>query len=60
MAHTQHNHPRTPSAQGGGGNRNDESTHAQAQNDPARGQGTKVTNSPRKRAPQAPAGKRHE
>ena len=59
MAHTQHNSPRTPSAQGGG-TRSNESSRPQAQADPGRGQGTKATDSPRKRAPQAQAGKPHE
>jgi hypothetical protein len=59
MAHTQRNQPRTPSAQGGS-NRPAEDRRPEAENDPARGQGNKVSNSPRKRAPQAAAGKRHE
>jgi hypothetical protein len=59
MAHTRRNQPRTPSAR----------TAAQpptgpqwpeAQDDPGRGQGTTVTRSPAKRAPQAKGGKRHE
>jgi hypothetical protein len=59
MAHTQRNRPRTPSAQSGGNDEN-ASPRKEAQSDPQRGQGNKVTNSPRKRAPQAQAGKRHE
>ena len=57
MAHTQHNQPRTPSAAHGGSKAE---TSRQSQDDPQRGQDTKITNSPRKRAPQAKAGKRHE
>lgn len=59
MAHTQHNQPRTPSA-GSGPNRSNESPTARGQEDPARGRDNKMTNSPRERAPQAHAGKRHE
>jgi hypothetical protein len=59
MAHTQRNDPRTPSAAGGGG-RTDQGERAKGQEDPGRGQGNKVTKSPRKRAPQAAGGKRHE
>ncbi|AKJ31735.1 hypothetical protein [Caldimonas brevitalea] len=59
MAHTQHNHPRTPSA-GSGSNEKNAGPPVESQNDPQRGQGTKVTQSPRKHAPQAAAGKRHE
>ena len=59
MAHTQRNQPRTPSARGGGNDRQ-EGQPAQGQEDPDRGQGSRVTKSPRKRAPQAEAGKRHE
>jgi hypothetical protein len=59
MAHTQGRQPRTPSADAGD-NQRDDAQRPQAQQDPKRGQGTKVTSSPRKRAPQAAGGKRHE
>jgi hypothetical protein len=59
MAHTQRNRPRTPSAAGGDNDRED-AQRPESQENPKRGQGNKVTNSPRKRAPQAVAGKRHE
>jgi hypothetical protein len=59
MAHTQRNHPRTPSARSGA-NQRAPAERTVAQNDPDRGRGDRVTNSPRKRAPQAAAGKRHE
>ena len=58
MAHTQRNPPRTPSAASGGSHK-DQGQPA-GQNDPDRGQKNKVSNSPRKRAPQAAAGKRQE
>lgn len=59
MAHTQHNHPRTPSANAG---RNDkqEAARDRSQSDPERGRGNKVTNSPNQRAPEAAAGKRKQ
>ena len=59
MAHTQRNHPGTPSARSGP-NQRATSERAAAENDPGRGRGDRVTSSPRKRAPQAAAGKRHE
>ena len=57
MAHTQHNHPRTPSAAPGRHEKQGES-RTRAQGDPERGRGSKVTSSPDQRAPQAGAGKR--
>jgi hypothetical protein len=59
MAHTQRNEPRTPSAKHGE-NRAQDGRASQDMEDPTRGQHQRVTNSPRKRAPQAAAGKRHE
>jgi hypothetical protein len=58
MGHIQRNQPRTPSAAGGGERKDREVPESQS--DPHRGQGAKITKSPRKRAPQAEAGKRHE
>jgi hypothetical protein len=59
MAHTRGNQPRTPSAQSGD-NDAQAGRRPESQTSPDRGQGNKVTTSPRKRAPQAAAGKRHE
>ena len=57
MAHTQRNQQRSPSDDHGG---SDNTRPPKAMDDKQRGQENKVTKSPRKRAPQAEGGKRHE
>ena len=57
MAHTQHNHPRTPSA-APGRNEKQAEPRTRAQGDAERGRASKATTSANQRAPQAAAGKR--
>jgi hypothetical protein len=59
MAHTQHNHPRTPSA-APGRNEKQAEPRTRSQADPERGRASKATSSADQRAPQAASGKRKQ